>query len=225
MNERTRYSASKRMAALEARSVSEATEARQFRSPNSENTLARNYDLWLRTDKAFRGALDLSTQTCPEDEIILRAFEAHHLDWKNPFHWRQLLAILASAHYGDRLSSGRPRKWTGAKQLELLNAVTDFRKAHPKLSESRICAKLSLIEPYKGSNAATLQKQLQNARDLMRDLLSNELQEWVREEAQRRGVKQTAEFEKRLIARTRLDAARMLSGPSPRGRKPKVFAK
>jgi hypothetical protein len=225
MNKRKRYSASKRMAALEARSVSEATKARRLRSSNSENTLARNYDLWVRTDKAFRGALDLSTQTCPEDEIILRAFKTHHLDWKNPVDWRRLLFILASAHYGDRLPSGRKQKWTEAKQLELLSTVTVSRKAYPKLSESRICAKLILDEPYKGLSAATLQKQLQYARDLMRDLLSNDLQDWLREEARRRGVEQTAEFEKRLIGRTRSDAARMLSGQSPRGRRPKCFAK
>jgi hypothetical protein len=212
------------MAALEARSLSEAIEARQFGSSNGKSTLAQQYELYLQTDHAFRTALHLSPATYPEDQIILRAFKAHQLDWKNPFHWRQLLVILASVHYGDRLPSGKKRKWTEAKQLELLDTVTDFRKAHPKLSESRICAKLILDEPYKGLRAATLQKQLQYARNLAREIFSNQLRETVRKEAQRRGVEQTAAFELKLVKRARSAAARALSGPSPRGRKPKDFA-
>jgi hypothetical protein len=224
MDKRKRYSPSKRVAESETRSSAEAQEAASFRTSRTSNTLEKNYTLWLQTDAARQKALDLSDQTSTDDEIILRAFNAHHLDWKNPFNWRRLLSSLASAHYGDRLRSGRKQKWTEAKQLELLNAVTDFRKWHPKLSESRICAKLILNNPYRESSAATLQKQLQYARRLVRDVISSASQESVREEAQRRGVALTAEFEEKLLKRTRSAVARRLSGLSPRGRKPKDFA-
>jgi hypothetical protein len=224
VSNRIRYSPSKRVAESEARSSAEAREAASFRTSRTSNTLEKNNTLWLQTDAARQKALDLSDQTSTDDEIILRAFHEHHLDWKNPFHWRRLLSSLASAHYGDRLSSGRKQKWTEAKQLELLNAVTDFRKSHSKLSESRICAKLILNKPYREFSAATLQKQLQCARRLVRDVISSASQESVREEAQRRGVALTAEFEEKLLKQTRSAVARRLSGLSSRGRKPKDFA-
>jgi hypothetical protein len=224
VSKRKRYSPSKRVAESEARSSAEAQKAASLRTSRTSNTLEKNYTLWLQTDTARQKALDLSDQASTDDEIILRAFNAHHLDWKNPFDWKRLLSSLASAHYGDRLRSGRKQKWTEAKLIELLNAVTDFRKSHPKLSESRICAKLIQDEPYRGFSAATLQKQLGYARSLMRDVISGELQKSVREEAQRRGVALTAEFEEKLLKRTRSAAARALSGLSPRGRKPKEFA-
>ena len=93
-----------------------------------------------------------------------------------------------------------------------------------KLSESRICAKLILNKPYREFSAATLQKQLQCARRLVRDVISSASQESVREEAQRRGVALTAEFEEKLLKQTRSAVARRLSGLSSRGRKPKDFA-
>jgi hypothetical protein len=137
-----------------------------------------------------------------------------------------LLAIFASALCPDPLPSGRKEKWTKAKLIELLTAFTTLRRKHPIWPESKICEKLVADdEAYSGLKGTTLQRQLQYARNLMLDVMSDDLQRWVREEAQRRGIARTAEFEKKLVKRTRIDADKMLRGPTPRGRKPREFAK
>ncbi len=226
VSKRKRYSPSKRVAESEARSLSDAQQARSLRTSRSNNALERNYVLLLQTDTARQQALDLSDQTSTEDEIMRRAFNAHNLDWKDPFHWRRLLAILAFDYYGDQLPSGAKEKWTEAKHIELLTAVNTLRKKRPKWSEAKICEKLvAEDEAYSGLKGTTLQKQLQYARGLMLNEMSDQLQRWAREGAQRRGVAPTAEFEKKLVKRTRMDAFKMLRGPAPRGRKPKEFTK
>jgi hypothetical protein len=226
VSKRKRYSPSKRVAESEARSLSDARQARSLRTSRSNNALERNYVLWLQTDTARQQALDLSDQTSTEDEIMRRAFNAHNLDWKNPFHWRRLLAALASAQYADRLPSGAKEKWTEAKRIELLTRVTTLRKEHSKWSEAKICEKLVVEdEAYSGLKGTTLQKQLQYARRLVLDVMSDQLQRSIREEAQRRGVARTAEFEDKLANRARMYAVKALSGLTPRGRKPREFTK
>jgi hypothetical protein len=219
MSKRERYSPRRRVAEAEARAAAEA----RLVPYNKKGELAQQYDLWIKTDEARQAALTLSPQ---KDEIISRAFKAHHLDWENPFAWKRLLKILSKPRYGDKLSSGRKREWTEAKLIELLTDLTILREKHPKWSELRICKELAANnQAYKEFNGATLTRRLPEARDLMLAVRSDQLQQWIREEADRRGVARTQEFEEKLAKRTRMDALRMLKGSAPRGRKPKELTK
>jgi hypothetical protein len=218
MSKRRWYSPSKRVAEAEARA---SAEARFLVPSNKKGELAQQNDLWIKTDEARKATLTLSPQTDPEDEIILRAFRAQHLDWENPFAWKQLLKILADPHYGNKLTSGRKRKWTIERRTDLLIAVIQLKQKPPNLSESKICKKLALQESYKGLSAATLLKQLQYARRDMRKFLPLYFQELITEEAGRRGIAQTDEFREKMIKKTIEDAYKMVSGPNPRGRKPR----
>jgi hypothetical protein len=220
MSKRERYSPSRRVAEAEARA---SAEARFLVLSNKKGELAQQYDLWIKTDKARQAALTLSPQTNPEDEIILKAFKAHHLDWEDPFAWKQLLIILAAAHYGNKRPSGRKPEWTIKRRTDLLIDVTKLKQEHPDWRESKICKQLALQESYKVLSAATLQKQLQHVRRDMRKFLALNFQELIMEEAERRGIAQTDEFREKMIKKTTEDAYKMVSGPNPRGRKPRKY--
>jgi hypothetical protein len=56
-------------------------------------------------------ALRLDPTVAP-DAVVIKAFEAAKLDYRNPFHWRFLVTHLSSSHYG-RLKAGRKESGAG----------------------------------------------------------------------------------------------------------------
>jgi hypothetical protein len=100
---------------------------------------------------------------------LQKAFETAGLDIDNKAHWEQLLVWLAWAVYGGK-GAGAPRKWTPKTLRRLLGAVNELRAEDPTMRETRCCALLSKGKGgqgrYKGKNARTLRRALQNAKAL-----------------------------------------------------------
>jgi hypothetical protein len=63
----------------------------------------------------------------PNDAALVRAFREFQLDSRNPYHWRLLIGFMADALFGVR---GRPKKWTGARQRQLVERIDDLLREH-----------------------------------------------------------------------------------------------
>ena len=101
-----------------------------------------------------------------------KAFAEAGLDINNEAHWEQLLLWLAWALYGGK-GPGAPMKWTPKRLRRLLDDVNELRAVEPRMGEGRCCELLVKGKGgqgrYKGKNAGTLRRILQQAKALNRD--------------------------------------------------------
>ncbi len=79
------------------------------------------------------------------DNVVLRkAFEDHHLDHHNPWHWRGLLFTFAAAHDGIKPDGGRPPEWTPGERVRFTDgynaALAELRSEGRKRPSKLIIA-------------------------------------------------------------------------------------
>jgi hypothetical protein len=102
---------------------------------------------------------------------LQKAFAEAGLDINNTTHWEQLLLWLAWALYGGK-GPGAPPKRTPKELRRLLDAVNELRAAKPGMAEDYYCELLVKGKGgqgrYKGKNANTLRRTLQQAKALDR---------------------------------------------------------
>lgn len=125
-------------------------------------------------DKTLRErAAHLALQLDDEDAFLKQAFREFHLDPRDPFHWRKLLAYFAEAHYGLRTSRGPTKLWSEDRLCQLLqdfDRVKSQRRVVPgtKVSDLETCRWLkrhsTLGAKYAELSAAALLRTLQRAR-------------------------------------------------------------
>jgi hypothetical protein len=92
---------------------------------------------------------------------LLDAFKAFDLDHRNIRDWRLLVSHLAHVLF-PRRRSGRPQIWTDEQLWMLLMDVAEFKRKHPKASDTAICNWLKKKWP---NSPARLRRALQDARN------------------------------------------------------------
>jgi hypothetical protein len=110
---------------------------------------------------AFR--LDMDAQDI-SSKALRKAFETFKLDPQDPFHWRQLINMLAYMQFGERIKSARkdPKKWTSSKTAQLRSEI----KPLGKISNKRAALTLAKDKrsSFFGFGAAGLEKKIAEIR-------------------------------------------------------------
>jgi hypothetical protein len=102
---------------------------------------------------------------------VKAAFEAFHLDHRNPAHWVQLTIVLADVLFGKRKRGPHRIVWQDDGLWLLLLDFTAVKRDHPDKTDTAICKLLSADKQekfggrYAGKKYKTILRQLQNARD------------------------------------------------------------
>lgn len=138
--------------------------------------LAKRFHELLKHEPARQMiASDLLKITDPDgvDKSLKRAFDEAGLDHGNPLHWRQLISLLAEAHFGPRM-----KRTADPERPERLIAL--FRKASEVNGNHRLDWNVSAIakklresdrKQFAGVKEDAVRKQIEEALRFVREIL------------------------------------------------------
>jgi hypothetical protein len=110
------------------------------------------HDYHGSTDPMFFLRMSTSLTVFPGnslDDAIALGFARSGLNVRDPVHWKLLLALFCTAHFGEWPKIAAPKHWTRACLEQLGKHVTEITLRHPAFSNSAVARVLKNNNPYK----------------------------------------------------------------------------